>query len=196
MLTQYQVVIKGKEKDLANIDFSSEISSVYRFFCNYGKIVDFNLEFLPNMIYITYKQKSSVKKLTEAGILEYINKSSVTCRFIAAKNDFPIYVRNLKDSNKTYENFIPRRPLNNMICNPTFNPFNSLNSNGPGIRSLLNGSLISTLDQNLLGQNQLSQLGTGMSSNLNSLEKNNMSNLHNQHGLGSGLNSSNFSYFK
>ena len=209
MLPQYQVIIKGKDKDLANIDFSTEISSVYRFFCNYGKIVDFNLEFLPNMIYITYKQKSSVKKLIDCnGSIEYINNNGVTCRFNASKNDFAIYVRNIKDPNKTYENFIPRRQQ--MKVN-TYNPLvgNMQQNKHNGMFSLLNTNLIGSLGNDILPNHSLmGQMNQSLNTQMNSQMTNShesggghsnlplSSSLQNS-GLGSssGLNNS-FNYFQ
>lgn len=174
MIAYHQVVIKSKDKDLANIDFNTELSSIFRFFCNYGKIVDFNLEFLPNMIYITYKQKSSVKKIIEAGVLEFINKSGLNCRFIASKFEYSLYVRNMKDSTKTYENFLPRRQQQNILCQSQvpsqtqsqsqnqFNPFNTMPHSQPGI-GLFGRALINTMDQgHVYGNPQLTHLGVNV----------------------------------
>ena len=165
MICEHQVVIKGREKDLANIDIATELSSFYRFFCNYGKIVDFNLEFLPNMIYITYKNKKSVQKIIETPTIEYINKSGITCTFTVNLNDFPLFVRNIKDPNQTYENFLPRRQQ--VMVNATYNPLlnnYSKHGGGPtGMFSLLNNNLVGSIDPSVIPGNGLNS-GMGASS--------------------------------
>jgi hypothetical protein len=198
MIAYHQVVIKGKEKDLANIDFTSELSSVFRFFCNYGKIVDFNLEFLPNMIYVTYKQKSSVKKIIDAGVLEFINKSGVNCRFIASKLEYSLYVRNLKDSNKTYENFLARRQQQNLICQNQvqpqgqnqFNPFNTVPLSQPGM-GLFGRALINTMDQGSGYTNPQMNHMTVSGVNVNPMEQKSIMGGGLNHNLNSGLNLTN-----
>ena len=128
--------------------------------------MDFNLEYLPNMIYITYKQKSSVKKILDSN-LEYISKSGVVCSFIVNKNDFALNVRNIKDPSKTYENFLPfkQQQHQQVICNnynPLFNNYpmnNKANCNSSmGMLSLLNNNVLGSIDPSLFSQSQAQYL--------------------------------------
>lgn len=125
MLSFHQVIVKGLDKSLAYVDIASELNSLYRFFANYGKIVDFNLEYYPNMIYITYSLPTSVKNLTTLANVEYFMINQTTIKFSVIKNETAIYVRNLKNNKiSNYENFFPKNKIINVAKN-----VNNLNNN-------------------------------------------------------------------
>lgn len=157
MLSFHQVIVKGKDKNLMSIDINSDLVSFYRFFSNFGKIVDFNLEFFPNMIYITYRMPSETKYLLSSSPLEYVSQCGIACKLIVTRNDSSIYVRSLKDSSKSiFDNFVPRHKQISMPpSNNTFNPFISqsstqqLSSNNcyPIIPNLLSSHTVETIDQ-------------------------------------------------
>lgn len=159
MLSFHQVIIKGKDKNLMSIDINSDLVSFYRFFSNFGKIVDFNLEFFPNMIYITYRMPSETKYLLSSSPLEYVSQCGIACKLIVTRNDSSIYVRSLKDSSKPiFENFVPRHKQISMPSSSNiFNPFISQSSNTqqlssnncyPIIPNLLGSHLAESNDQN------------------------------------------------
>lgn len=159
MLSFHQVIVKGKDKNLMSIDINSDLVSFYRFFSNYGKIVDFNLEFFPNMIYITYRMPSETKYLLLSSPLEYVSQCGIACKLIVTRNDSSIYVRSLKDSSKPiFENFVPRHkqisiPTTNNIYNPFISQSSStqqLSSNNcyPIIPNLLGSHIVDSIDQN------------------------------------------------
>lgn len=122
MLTHHQLVVIASDKGFFGMEIESELPMLYRLFSNYGKIIDFNMEFFPNMIYVTYLKSTVFKSFFEKNEgLDYISKTlGKTIKLNVLRNESPILVRNLKDPCKSVtENFGPVK----VATNKTYNPF-------------------------------------------------------------------------
>jgi hypothetical protein len=114
MVTFHQVTVSSID-NLSFIDLVKELTNLYRFFCGFGKIVDFNLENFPKSINISFTKHTSVVGLLEKGMYEinsefvtYLSPTGAKYRLKARKVDYKLPVRNIKDGSKSaYENYMP-----------------------------------------------------------------------------------------
>jgi hypothetical protein len=62
----------------------------------YGKIVDFNINYFPNLIPITYASAHSVNKMFENDNMTYTSKQGEIFQFNAVKSECSLFIRNSK----------------------------------------------------------------------------------------------------
>lgn len=90
-----------------------EISALYRFFSQYGSIVDLNLDYYKTFIVVTFSKHSDVLKILKLENLKYIGPNNDIEQkekrwdFKPSKIDFVLPVRNFNSTQKIEEKFLP-----------------------------------------------------------------------------------------
>lgn len=69
MVVFHQISVTSVDASINRIDLRNELTNLYRFFAGFGKIVDFNLEYFPHYIYITFAKHESVRQLINIGTI-------------------------------------------------------------------------------------------------------------------------------
>ena len=108
MLVFHQSFVKSLKNEFSSgsFDIKLEFDGLFRFFSDFGRIVDFNLEYFPNLIAITYTSCNAVNELINKNEISYVNSKMEIISLMANHHQPSIPVRNLKiKSESTYDHF-------------------------------------------------------------------------------------------